>query len=103
MRRTINPPLTRFRQRGDIPSVRLHTSGALTVHRRVVGIGDDDLMVQRLEVLGDPFTFRRGFEQNAHPRSAPERGGKPISRRRDATVNDLARLCHDPNLTFLLV
>jgi hypothetical protein len=103
MRQTINPALTRFRQGCDIPSVGLHPPVSLTIHRCVIGIRDDDLMTKRLEVLCDPFTFRRGFEQNAHPRSAPERRGESVSRRRNATVKDIARFGHDPNLTFLLV
>jgi hypothetical protein len=103
MRQTVNPALARSRQGGDIASVRLHPPASLTIHRRVIGIGDDDLMTKRLEVLRDPCTFCRSFEQNAHPRSAPERRGESVSRRRNATVKDLTHSCHDPNLTFLLV
>ena len=86
------------RSRADrLPSGPPHPAGLfyapapVTIHRRVIRIGDDDLMSERLEVLRDPFTLRRGFEQNAHPRSAPERRGQSISRRRNATVKDLAR------------
>ena len=81
MRQTIASALTRFRQGGDIAPVRRHPPASLTIHRRVIGIGDDDRMTTRLEVWRDPFTFGRGFEPNAHPRSAPARRGESITRR----------------------
>ena len=57
MRQTIASALTRFRQGGDIAPVRRHPPASLTIHRRVIGIGDDDPMTTRLEVWRDPFTF----------------------------------------------
>ena len=68
---SINAMATRLGQRCHIAAIGLHASAPMSVHQCVIGIGDHHLVPQCLQVLGDPFTFRRGLDQDAGVRATP--------------------------------
>src|SRR5262245_46171710 len=103
MCRAIAASLTGFEQRGDIAPIRLNASAALAIHGRERRIGHDHFVAEGFEVLRDPLTLGRGLQRNAHGWPAPEDAGKPLARRRDASVDHLTALRDDPDLTVLLV
>ena len=75
--------------------VGLHAAPARRVHRRVVGIGDDDGMPESLEMPRHPLTFRGRFEQNARARPTAEHRGESLVTCHDAAWMQswLSRLC----------
>src|SRR5438270_7554954 len=99
----IKSPLTGFGQCSDIAPIRLDASAAVTVHRRKIRIGHDRLVSERLEVLRDPLTLGRGFQENSHPGPAPEHGRKAFAGRCNSSIDDLTTLHDDADLTFLFV
>ena len=81
MRRAIPAAPIRLGQCGHIPSVSLDGPVAVAVHRRVIGIGDDDLVPRGLERLCHPFTFGARLEQDADGADSRERVQQPLAGR----------------------
>jgi len=103
MRRAITSPVTRVRQRGDVAPIGFDASAALTIHGRKRRVGHDHLVAEGLEVLRHPLALGGGLQQNPHRAPPLKHGREAIAGRRDASVEDLTTLRHDPNLTFPFV
>src|SRR5262249_41385501 len=102
-RGAITAPLTRLRHSGRISSIGLDPTAPVSIHRRKIRIRDDHLVAERLEVLRHPLALRRGFHHNAHRGPPPEQGGETVPRRREASIQPVTAVQHNPDLTFLLV
>ncbi len=61
---------------------------AIRVHRPVVWIGDDHLVVEPLDVARDPLALGARLAQTAGARPRAEHGGDPLPTGRDPTVGD---------------
>src|SRR3989442_13262058 len=96
----IKSPLTGFGQCSDIAPIRLDASAAVTVHRRKIRVGHDRLVSESLEVLRDPLPFGRGFQDNSHPRPAPDHDGKAFAGRSNSPIDELTLLHTSSKLTF---
>jgi hypothetical protein len=72
---------TGFGERGGISTIRFDRPCSKAIHRRVVRIGDDDLIAEALEVRGDPFAFGEGVAEDGC-KSFAARGYAPF---RDVT------------------
>jgi hypothetical protein len=103
MRDAIRPVLTRVGEARDISAIGFDATTSVTVHRGVIGIRDDHVVRELLDVLRDPFTLGRRLNQNPYPRSAPKHTPQSIASGCNALVDRLHRLSDNPNLTFLLV
>jgi len=90
-------------QSARIAPVGLHPRAPGGVHRRVIGIGDDHGVAQRLEVAGHPLALRRGLEQE--PRGGPrsEHCGEALGGGADPPFDHLALLGQDAELALALV
>ena len=103
VRNPIRPETKRFRERARVAFVRLHPATPRGVHRRVIGIGDNDRMPECLEVPRHPFTFCCRLEQHARRRPLAQHRGESLATRHDATVRDRAVLGEDAELTLAFV
>src|SRR6185503_19694706 len=64
---------------------------------------DDDLVAERLETAGHPFTVGRGLKHNPGARPGPQDGGKALRLGPDAPLDDLVAFGEDADLAFPLV
>ena len=103
VRRMIRTQPTGVRQGLGIAPIHVDAPAALGVPRRVVGIGNDDLVTQRLQALGDPRSFSRGLEQDAGPRTLGKHRPKPFPLRMETLMEHLAGLGDQTNLTLILM
>ena len=103
MSASINPMTTRLGEGRDIAAIGFHASAAVPIHQAVIRIRHDDFVTQRLEMLCDPFTRGRGFDQNPGVWTAPEKCGQSIMRGPNALIDHLPTLREDSHLAFFLV
>lgn len=103
MRASINPVATRLGQGRDIAAIGLHASAAMPIHQAVIWIRHDDLVTQRLEMLGHPFSLGRGFDHDPGVWTSPEECGRSITRRANALIDHLPARHHDSHLAFVFV
>ena len=100
---TIRAEAQRLGQRAGVALVGLHPTAAGRVHRRIVGIRDDDRVPQRLEVARHPLTLRGRLEQNARRRPIAEDRDEALARRGDTPLGHGAVRGEDAELTLALV
>ena len=93
----------RLGQGAGIAPVGLHLARAGRIHGREVRVGDDDLVAERLETAGHPFTVGRGLDHNPGAGPGAEHGGEALGLGADALLDDLAPLGEDVDLAFPLV
>src|ERR671919_667936 len=86
-----------------VTAVGLDRAPALRVHRGEVGVGDDDLVTQRLEAPRHPLALRRRLDENARRGPASEGVGESPWLGAEAAFEQLTVLCQDAELTLLLV
>ena len=100
MRGPIDPPPARDRQRRHIPFVGLDLARPRPIHRRVIRIGHDHLVAERLELLRDPLALGTALQQNPQARPTAEDPIELRPRRVDPTIQDhRLLLIENPNLT----
>jgi len=75
--------------------IGLRAPGAIDIHRRVVRVGDDHLVAERLLVARHPLALRARLEQNSRAWPVPKHGREPLPARDDASL-----LRHRPVLRF---
>ena len=68
-----------------------------------VRVGDDNGVAERLQTPGDPFTLRRGFQEDLGRRPPAECLDEPLGFGADPPFNQFAALGQDADLAFLLV
>src|SRR5215469_1805599 len=72
-------------------------------HGSEVRVGDDHVVAERLQTPGDPFTLRRGFQQDLGRRPPAECLGEPLGFGANPALNHLASLSQETDLAFPLV
>src|SRR5262249_23709329 len=82
---------------------RLHLAGAGGIHGREVRVGDDDVVAERFQTPGDPFTLRRGFQQDLGRRPPAECLGETLGLGADPALDQLASSGQETDLAFPLV
>lgn len=90
-------------QGARIALVGLHPTRPRGVHRRIVRIGDDHLVPQRLQMARDPLTLRRGLEQNPRRWPLTEDGGESVAGRRDPLFLHPAAVVERAELALVFV
>src|SRR5438552_1643166 len=90
MCRPVGAEATGFGQGPGIAPVGLHPPLPLAGHRRVVRVGDDDLMTQLFETACHPLALGPRLEQDAGSGIRLQHGGEAIAFRADAPLDDLA-------------
>src|SRR5215470_9995360 len=103
VRRAVGPQPTGLGQGTGVAAVRLHLAGAGGIHGREVRVGDDHVVAERLQTSGDPFTLRRGFQQDLGRRPPAEGLGEPLGFGADPALDQLASLSQETDLAFPLV
>jgi hypothetical protein len=98
MHRPVRADSTCFGERGRIPTVGFDGTGPLPIHRRVIGIRDNDFMAQPFEAGRDPFALGRRFQQHFRPRPATQHGRESLPARPHAAFRDLAGVAEDVDL-----
>src|SRR2546427_395516 len=95
----VGPQSAGLGQGPGIATVRLHPAMPLPIHRRVVRIGDDDLMAQLFETPCNPLALGPRLDQDAGSGMRLEHGGKAIALGADAPLDDFTVLLQDADLT----
>jgi hypothetical protein len=97
----IGPEQARLGQGARIPSVGLHLARPGRIHRREVRVRDDDLVAERLQAAGHPFTMVEASvtiqARGRVPSTASSARLGP-----DAPLDDLTTLGEDVDLAFRL-
>src|SRR2546426_4187082 len=98
MRRPVGPQSAGFGKGLRIATVRLHPAMYLTIHRRVVRVGDDDLMTQVFQTPCHPLALGSRLDQDARSGVRLEHGGEPFALGPDAPLDEFAVLLQDADL-----
>src|SRR2546426_5401581 len=98
MRRPVGPQAAGSGRGLRIAPVRLPPAMYLTIHRRVVRVGDDDLMTQVFQTPCHPLALGSRLDQDARSGVRLEHGGEPFALGPDAPLDEFAVLLQDADL-----
>jgi len=99
----VGPEQARLGQGARIPSVGLHLARPGRIHGREVRVRDDDLVAERLQAAGHPFTIGRGLDHNPGAGPRAKHCVEALRLSPDAPLDDLTTLGEDVDLAFPLV
>src|SRR5262245_41703594 len=102
MGRTIGAEPARLRQGSGIPPVGLHPTRPVGIYRRVVRVGDDDLVPEFFQAACDPLTLRGGLHEDLRFRPATKHLAEAMPLSADAHLDQLTVFRQDRDLAFAL-